>query len=164
MKVHVLERRQELEGTPEEVFPFFADAHNLEAITPPLLRFRVLTPRPIDMHTGTLIEYRLRVHGFPVRWKTRIEEWSPSSRFVGRQLTGPYRLWHHTHTFEPLPGGRTLMTDTVRYSVGFGPAGEIAWKLFVKADVEKIFDYRAEVIGPLLAADIEKRSAGLQTA
>ncbi len=164
MKIHVLEHRQELDGSPEEVFPFFADAHNLEAITPPLLRFQVLTPRPIDMHAGTLIEYRLRVHGFPVRWKTRIEEWSPSSRFVDRQLKGPYRLWHHTHTFEELPGGRTLMTDIVRYSVGFGPAGEIAWRLFVRSDVEKIFDYRAEVIGPLLAADIEKRSAKLQTA
>ena len=164
MKVHTLERAQELDGTPEEVFPFFADAHNLEAITPPLLRFRVLTPRPIDMHAGTLIEYRLRVHGLPVRWKTRIEEWLPSSRFVDRQLSGPYRLWHHTHEFTALPGERTLMTDVVRYSVGFGPAGEIARRLFVGRDVEEIFDYRAGVIGPLLEADIEKRSGALQTA
>ena len=116
------------------------------------------------MHTGTLIEYRLRVHGFPVRWRTRIEEWSPSTRFVDRQLSGPYRLWHHTHTFEPLPGGRTLMVDTVRYSVGYGPAGELAWKLFVKGDVEEIFDYRASVIGPLLAADIERRRSRTQAA
>lgn len=164
MNVHTLHRTQELEGTPEEVFPFFADAHNLEAITPPLLRFRVLTPRPIDMHAGTLIEYRLRVHGMPVRWKTRIEEWQPSSRFVDRQLSGPYRLWHHTHEFAPLAGDRTLMSDIVRYSVGFGPAGDLARRLFVGRDVEAIFDYRAEVIGPLLAADIARRSSGLQTA
>lgn len=164
MNVHTLHRTQELEGTPEEVFPFFADAHNLEAITPPLLRFRVLTPRPIDMHAGTLIEYRLRVHGMPVRWKTRIEEWQPSSRFVDRQLSGPYRLWHHTHEFAPLAGDRTLMSDIVRYSVGFGPVGDLARRLFVGRDVEAIFDYRAEVIGPLLAADIARRSSGLQTA
>ena len=164
MKVSVLERRQELEGTPDEVFPFFADAHNLEAITPPLLRFRVLTPRPIAMETGTLIEYRLRIRGLPVRWKTRIEDWSPSHRFVDRQLSGPYRLWHHTHDFEPLPGGRTMMTDTVRYSVGFGPAGALAQRLFVDRDVAGIFDYRAEVIGPLLAADMDRRSSEAQTA
>lgn len=164
MKVTTLERKQELDGTPEEVFPFFADAHNLEAITPPLLRFRVLTPRPIDMKTGTLIEYRLRIRGVPVHWKTRIEEWSPSVRFVDRQLSGPYRLWHHTHDFEALPGERTLMTDTVRYSVGFGPAGSLAQKLFVDRDVAGIFDYRASVIGPLLKADIEKRASELQTA
>ena len=164
MKVHTLKRSQELEGTPEEVFPFFADAYNLEAITPPLLRFRVITPRPIDMHTGALIEYRLRVHGMPVRWKTRIEEWQPSTRFVDRQLSGPYRLWHHTHEFEPLPGQRTLMTDLVRYSVGYGPAGELAHRLFVGRDVAEIFDYRAEVIGPLLAADIAGRAGELQTA
>lgn len=164
MRVHTLRRVQELDGTPEEVFPFFADAHNLEAITPPLLRFRVLTPRPIHMEAGTLIEYRLRVHGMPVRWKTRIEEWQPSSRFVDRQLSGPYRLWHHTHEFEPLDGGRTLMTDTVRYAIGFGPAGAIAHTLFVRSDVEEIFDYRARVIGPLLTADIQRRQAALQTA
>lgn len=164
MRVETLRRTQELEGTPEEVFPFFADAHNLEAITPPLLRFRVLTPRPIEMRTGALIEYRLRIRGVPIRWKTRIEEWSPSTRFVDRQLSGPYRLWHHTHDFEPLPGGRTLMTDTVRYSVGFGPAGALAQRLFVDRDVAAIFDYRASVIGPLLAADIERRAAAAQTA
>lgn len=164
MKVTTLRRTQELAGSPEDVFPFFADALNLEAITPPLLRFRVLTPRPIDMRAGTLIEYRLRIRGIPVRWKTRIEEWSPSTRFVDRQLHGPYRLWHHTHDFEALPGGRTLMTDTVRYSVGFGPAGAAAQKLFVDSDVAAIFDYRASVIGPLLAADIERRAGRLQTA
>lgn len=162
MEVHVLVREQVLDGTPAEVFPFFADAHNLEAITPPLLRFRVITPRPIPMRVGTLIEYRLRIHGLPVRWQTLIQDWTPGVRFVDTQLRGPYALWHHTHDFEPAPGdpGRTLMRDTVRYAIGFGPLGALAHRLFVRRDVEAIFTHRAQVIAPLLAADIAGRRAG----
>ena len=152
MREHVLVHTQVLDGTPEEVFPFFADAHNLEAITPPLLRFRVITPAPIDMHEGTLIEYRLRIHGAPVRWRTRIMEWQPPDRFVDTQISGPYELWHHTHAFEARPDGRTLMTDTVRYAIAFGPLGRIAHRLFVRRDVERIFEHRAAVIPGLLAA------------
>ena len=98
------QREQRLPGTPEEVFAFFADALNLEAITPPLLRFEVVTPRPIAMRVGTLIQYRLRLHGVPViGWLTSIQEWDrPPHRFVDVQVRGPYALWHHTHTFEPL--------------------------------------------------------------
>lgn len=158
MSIHTLTRQQELDGSPEDVFPFFADATNLEAITPPLLAFQVTTPRPIEMHAGTLIEYRLKVHRIPIRWRTLIEEWQPSELFVDTQLKGPYKLWHHTHTFEPLPGGRTLMGDVVRYSIGYGPVGDVAHALFVGRDVASIFDYRAEVIAPLLAADVERRA------
>ena len=111
---HTLRREQRLPGTPEEVFPFFADAGNLEAITPPLLRFEIVTPRPIAMRVGTIIEYRLRLHGLGLTLLTRIEEWEPGVRFVDMQLAGPYRLWHHTHEFEPAPGGGTLMRDIVR--------------------------------------------------
>ena len=100
---YVLRREQRLPGTPEEVFPFFADAGNLEAITPPWLGFHVVTPRPIEMRPGALIEYRLRLHRLPIAWLTRIEEWVPSERFVDMQLTGPYRLWHHTHEFREHP-------------------------------------------------------------
>ena len=160
MSVHILTRQQELDGTPEDVFPFFADATNLEAITPPLLAFQVTTPRPIAMHAGTLIEYRLKVHRVPIRWRTLIEEWRPSELFVDTQIKCPYKLWHHTHTFEPLPGGRTLMGDVVRYSIGYGPLGDLARALFVGRDVASIFDYRAEVIEPLLAADVERRATG----
>ena len=88
-------------GTPDEVFPFFADAGNLEAITPPWLAFEVVTPRPIEMRVGALIEYRLKLHRLPISWLTRIEEWEPGVRFVDAQLAGPYKLWHHTHEFEP---------------------------------------------------------------
>ena len=92
---------QRLPGTPDEVFPFFADAGNLEAITPPWLSFEVVTPRPIEMRVGALIEYRLKLHRLPISWLTRIEEWVPGERFVDAQLQGPYKLWHHTHEFAP---------------------------------------------------------------
>jgi hypothetical protein len=159
MRIHTLMREQLLDGTPDQVFDFFGDAHNLEAITPPLLRFTVITPRPIPMAVGTLIEYRLRIHGLPVRWQTLIQDWVPGVRFVDAQLRGPYALWHHTHTFEPAPGGRTLMRDTVRYAIGFGPFGDLAHRAFVARDVAAIFDHRARVLGPLLAADVARRAA-----
>jgi ligand-binding SRPBCC domain-containing protein len=150
---HVLQREQHLPGAPEEVFPFFADAGNLEAITPPWLGFRVVTPRPIAMRAGTLIDYRLRLHGLPISWLTRIEEWDTDParpRFVDLQLTGPYRLWHHTHAFRPAPGGGTLMTDTVRYALPLGPLGSLAHRVLVRRDLERIFDYRARAVPALL--------------
>ncbi len=148
----ILRREQRLPGTPEEVFAFFADARNLEALTPPLLRFRVITPEPIAMGQGTLIRYRLRVRRVPVSWLTQITEWDPPHRFVDEQLEGPYALWHHTHTFEPVGDGDTLMRDVVRYRIGFGPLGGLAHRLVVRRDVEAIFDFRAERIPALLAA------------
>ncbi len=151
MRTHTLHREQRLPGTPEEVFPFFADARNLEAITPPLLRFEVVTPGDIEMGVGTLIQYRLRLRGVPVSWLTSIQAWDPPHRFVDTQVRGPYALWHHTHTFAPDGDGGTLMTDTVRYAIGFGPLGDLAHRLFVRRDVEGIFDFRREAIPPLLA-------------
>jgi len=145
MRVHVLERSQRLPRPPPEVFAFFADAHNLEAITPPFLGFEVVTPRPIDMGQGTLIEYRLRLRGLGLRWLTRIEVWEPGERFVDRQLRGPYRLWHHIHLFEP-DGPDTLMRDVVRYAMPLGPLGELARAVLVRRDLERIFDFRAEEI------------------
>ncbi len=161
LRTHVLHREQRLPGTPEEVFGFFADAKNLEAITPPLLRFTVLTPGPIEMRVGALIQYRLRVHGLPVSWLTSIQAWEPPHRFVDVQLKGAYALWHHTHTFEADGPEHTRMTDVVRYAIGFGTFGELAHRLFVQRDVERIFEHRAQVIGPLLAEDIAlRRMAG----
>ncbi len=149
---HTLRREQHLPGSPEEVFPFFADAGNLEAITPPWLGFEVVTPRPIAMRPGALIEYRLRLHRLPVSWLTRIEEWEPGVRFVDAQLTGPYKLWHHTHEFEPAAGGGTLMRDVVRYALPLGPLGTLAHAVLVRRDVERIFDFRAEAIPRVLTA------------
>jgi ligand-binding SRPBCC domain-containing protein len=139
---HTLQRAQRLPAAPGDVFPFFADAGNLEAITPPWLGFRIVTPRPIEMRVGTIIEYRMRLHGLPISWLTQIADWQPGVRFVDMQLRGPYALWHHTHDFEPLAGGATLMRDTVRYALPLGPLGGAALPL-VRRDLGRIFDFRA---------------------
>lgn len=152
MKIYTLHREQTLPGTPADVFPFFADARNLEAITPPLLRFEVVTPGEIPMRVGTLIQYRLKVHGVGVDWLTSIQEWEPSRRFVDVQVRGPYALWHHTHEFADGPAaGTTVMRDTVRYAIGWGFAGEVAARAFVHRDVAAIFDHRAKAVPALLA-------------
>ena len=146
LRYHVLKSEQRLPGTPAEVFPFFADARNLEAITPSWLSFRVTTPLPVEMRAGALIEYRLRLHGIPIAWLTRIEDWLPGVRFVDQQLAGPYRLWHHTHEFEPDGQGGTVMRDTVRYALPFWPLSEVAHALLVRRDLAAIFEFRrAEV-------------------
>lgn len=145
MALHVLQRTQRLDPPPEEVFPFFADAGNLERITPPWLGFSIVTPEPIDMRQGALIDYRLKLHGMPLSWHTVIGLWDPPHRFVDVQLSGPYRLWHHTHTFEPVEGG-TLARDRVRYRVGFGPFGDVAHALFVGRDLARIFDFRRTAV------------------
>ena len=124
----------------EEVFHFFADAANLEAITPAFLNFHTLTPQPIEMRVGTLIDYKLRVRGIPLKWRTEITAWEPPFRFVDEQLRGPYRQWIHEHRFEPSRGG-TLCTDSVKYAV---LGGTIINELIVKRDVAAIFAYRNE--------------------
>ena len=156
----VLERSQRIELPIERTFDFFADAGNLEAITPPWLGFRIVTPRPIELGGGALIEYRLKLHGIPVRWRTRIEAWEPPHGFVDAQVSGPYALWHHTHTFEA-DGESTLIRDRVRYRIGFGPLGAAALALFVRRDLERIFDFRREAIAELLARD---RATGTRAA
>ncbi|MGE0592792.1 MAG: SRPBCC family protein [Vicinamibacterales bacterium] len=129
-----------------DVFAFFADAYNLERITPPFLRFRVLTPGPIPMRAGTTIDYRISLHGLPMAWKTEISEWEPPVRFRDVQLRGPYREWVHTHTFEEQDGG-TLVRDTVRYRMWLPqPLAGVANGLLVARDVRTIFLYRHEAL------------------
>lgn len=142
MKIREFKTELWLPRPPENIFPFFADAFNLEAITPPFLNFKVLTPAPIAMQEGALIDYKLRVHGLPVRWRTRISAWQPPHRFMDEQLRGPYRQWIHEHTFEPRDGG-TLCRDIVKYAV---PFDFLLHDAFVRRDVEKIFTFRAEVL------------------
>jgi hypothetical protein len=144
-KTFVLEREQLVPQPPEVVFPFFEDAGNLERITPPALRFRILTPLPIAMRAGALIDYRLRLFGLPFRWRTRIELFEPPHRFVDLQLRGPYRLWRHLHEFEAAPGG-TRMRDRVEYALPLGPAGALAHALVVRRTLAHIFDHRRAVI------------------
>ena len=138
MHVRTLRYSQLLPVPRADVFPFFAAAENLERLTPPWLHFRILTPTPLTMRRGALIDYRIRLHGLPLRWRTAIAEWEPPLRFVDTQLRGPYRLWVHTHTFTDVPGG-TLCEDELRYAV---PGGRLVDALFVRAQVERIFHYR----------------------
>ena len=138
---HVLERTQEIDRPLADVFSFFADAGNLEALTPAFLKFRILTPTPIQMRPGALIEYQLSLFGIPLKWRTRIEEWVPGVRFVDVQESGPYALWRHTHTFESR-GETTIMRDRVEYREPLGPLGRIAHALFVRRTLDAIFDFR----------------------
>ena len=152
--IHVLERDQLIPRERADVFAFFSDAFNLEAITPPWLGFRVLTPRPIGMTEGTFIEYRLRLHGLRVDWLTRIEIWEPGRRFVDAQVRGPYRLWRHTHVFEDHREG-TLVRDRVSYEIPLGPLGELARLLFVRRDLDRIFDHRRLAVAEALGAHVQ---------
>ena len=127
-----------------EVFEFFADAMQLERITPPFLNFSVLTPRPIEMREGLLLDYKLYLHRVPIKWRTEISVWDPPFRFVDNQLRGPYKRWHHEHVFEEVDGGRqTLCKDKVHY---IPRGGSIVHKFFVKPDLMKIFQYRQDRI------------------
>lgn len=151
MELHLIEREQRISRPPVEVFSFFADARNLERITPPFLRFRLVGALPDRVEQGTLIRYRLRLHGIPIRWLTRIEEWHPNRRFSDLQLRGPYRYWHHTHEFEPDRSGGTLMRDTVRYAMRAGPLGRLVRRLLVEGDLQRVFDYRRDEIARIFA-------------
>jgi ligand-binding SRPBCC domain-containing protein len=146
---YVLQREQWFPQPMQDVFAFFADARNLEAITPPWLEFQILSPEPIVVAPGTVIEYQLRWHQFPIRWVTEIRRWDPPTSFMDVQLRGPYRLWEHTHRFQAVDGG-TRMFDVVRYALPFGFLGRMAHTWVVKADLEGIFDYRARKVSELL--------------
>ena len=137
-----LRTEQRLPQQPENVFPFFADAGNLEKLTPGYLHFQILTPLPIEMRKGALIDYRLRLRGVPIRWRTEITEWDPPYRFVDSQIKGPYSWWVHEHRFLASDEG-TLATDEVQYGM---PLGRLLHPLFIKRDLINIFKFRAQVM------------------
>ncbi|MGD0980196.1 MAG: SRPBCC family protein [Solirubrobacteraceae bacterium] len=149
MSLHKLHREQLVARPLDEVFEFFSSAGNLALLTPSAMRFEMITPEPIEMATGTLLEYRLRVHGVPIRWISRIEEWEHGRRFVDRQLKGPYKIWLHTHEFEATPGG-TKVSDSVRYELPLGVLGELGGLPLVRRDLARIFDYRRDAVQKLL--------------
>jgi len=155
--IRSIERQQLAHAPLERVFEFFSHTRNLEELTPPWLRFSVLTPEPLALRAGTLIEYRLRVHGVPLRWVSRIEEWQPGRRFVDRQLRGPYRLWCHTHEFAADPRG-TLIRDSVRYELPLGPLGALAHAAIVRRDLERVFDYRQQQVERRFGAGVQTES------
>lgn len=152
MSTYRLTREQTINRPLDEVFAFFADPRNLETLTPPLLRFEILTPGEIDMRVGTIIQYALRVHGLPIHWTTAITVWNPPLEFVDVQLRGPYVLWHHRHTFEAV-GDSTRMIDEVNYRLPFGWIGRAMHGLMVRRDLKAIFDYREQAVKRLLALE-----------
>jgi len=149
--IYTLRREQFVARPLEEVFEFFSDARNLQVITPPWLNFQILTPGPIDIKPGLLLDYRLKWHGFTIAWRTEIETWDPPHTFTDKQVRGPYKLWRHTHTFAEVEGG-THMTDHVDYELPLGPLGTIAHQMGVRRDLEQVFDYRQKVISDRFSA------------
>lgn len=150
VRIHLLERRQRVELPPERAFAFYGDSANLEPLTPPWLHFEVTTPQPLVLGAGTLLDYRLKLHGVPIRWQTRIETWEPPYRFVDTQAKGPYALWEHTHLFESEGEEATTIVDRVRYAIPYGPLGALAHALFVRRDLERIFDFRRDAVAARL--------------
>lgn len=145
MKTYTLKRSQTIPLDREVVFEFFKKPENLSRLTPASLDFKILTPFPIKMEKGKLIDYTIKVAGIRQRWTTLITEYEPPHRFVDEQIKGPYSFWHHTHTFEACDGG-TKVTDEVRYSISLGFIGRLANFLFVRRQLESIFKYREKVI------------------
>jgi ligand-binding SRPBCC domain-containing protein len=147
MKTYLLEREQWLPRPIDEIFAFFSRPENLQQITPAWLDFGMVET-PKELKAGTLIRYRLRWHGLPMKWTTEITEWNPPHGFVDRELKGPYALWNHEHSFAEKDGG-TTMRDRVTYGLPLGWAGQIAHWLTVRRDVERIFDFRTETMARL---------------
>lgn len=131
----------------EDVFSFFSNAENLEELTPEWVGFQILTPLPIQMRAGALIDYRIHLHGIPLKWRTEITKWDPPFSFVDEQLSGPYASWRHEHRFESTNNG-TLVTDHIDYSIPFSwiPGASLIQKFFVQPDLDRIFSYRRDAL------------------
>jgi len=149
MAEHILTRELTLDLPRKTVFDFFADAGNLERITPPELNFHITTNQPIDIKKGTLIDYQLKLRGFPVKWQTVISEWNPPHLFVDRALKSPYKQWIHRHTFTELSENKTLIEDEVKYRLPIEPFGDLAHWL-VRRELDYIFDFRQKIVGEIL--------------
>lgn len=145
MRTYRLQTQLWLPQPREEIFNFFSDPSNLDRLTPPWLHFEILTPKSVEMNAGTLLDYRLRLHGIRLRWQSEIFVWEPPNRFIDRQIKGPYRQWVHEHNFSAHQGG-TLVGDSVTYSV---PGGRIIQKLLVAPDLDRVFGYRHKILKEL---------------
>jgi ligand-binding SRPBCC domain-containing protein len=143
--VYQLRFKQLIPRRPKEVFAFFADAGNLQSITPAWLHFHILTPLPVELRDGALLDFTIRWRLLRMTWRTKIVDWVSPRQFIDQQVSGPFKLWVHRHTFEPHPQG-TLMTDQVRYELPFGAVGRLGHSLLVRRDLEAIFEYRRQQI------------------
>ncbi|HUK42391.1 MAG TPA: SRPBCC family protein [Candidatus Acidoferrales bacterium] len=150
MKTYHLETQVWLPRPPSEIFAFFSNPRNLQRITPPWLNFEILTPEGVEIHKGTLLDYRLKIRRFPVKWQSKITAWQPPHRFVDEQTRGPYTFWIHEHTFEAQSGG-TIVADRVDYVT---PGGWIIQKFLIAPDLDRIFRYRQEILPKLFDSNI----------
>jgi ligand-binding SRPBCC domain-containing protein len=151
MSEHTLTRSLTLDFPREKVFDFFADAGNLERITPPELNFKIITPQPIDIKKDALIDYKLKLRGFPIVWKTIISVWNPPFEFVDEALKSPYKQWIHRHTFTELEPSKTLIEDEVRYRLPLEPLGDLA-HFIVRRELNYIFDFRQKTVAEIFRA------------
>ena len=149
MAEHTLKRELTIDLPLAEVFELFSSAANLEKITPPDLGFNITTPQPIEMSEGTIIEYRIKLNGFPMNWQTLISKWDPPHEFIDEQLSGPYKQWIHRHTFTAIDANKTLIEDEVRYRLPFEPFGDVA-HFFVERQLKYIFDFRGKAVANLM--------------
>lgn len=150
MNRYVLKRQQLIPAKIEDVFSFFEQPHNLERITPNDVHFKIITPRPIKMHVGTVLDYTIRLWGFPVRWTTLIASYDPPHQFSDVAIRSPYSFWHHTHTFVA-DGQSTVMNDEVHYALPFGLIGKTVHGLLVRRQLDSIFNYRAKLISGIFS-------------
>jgi ligand-binding SRPBCC domain-containing protein len=144
--------RFEVKSNLADTWRFFSTAENLPLITPPWLRFTITTPPPITIRHGTILDYTVRPFGFPLKWRTRIIDWSPPHQFIDLQVKGPYTLWHHQHRFTDAHGGGTLCEDRVIYRLPLGPLGRLFHPLTVRRQLFEIFRFRRKVISDKLGA------------
>ena len=149
MSEHIFQQSMTLDLPREEVFAFFADAANLERITPPELKFHIITPQPLAIEKGTLIDYQLSLRGLPLKWQTLISVWNPPREFVDEALKSPYKQWIHRHTFTALADDKTLIEDEVKYRLPLEPLGDLAhW--FVRRELKYIFAFRQKRVAEIL--------------
>ena len=146
MKLYTLKKEQIIPRNILDVFNFFSKPENLSVITPSKMGFKILTPSPIEMKEGALIDYTVKIIGLPIRWTTLITKYDPPNLFIDQQLKGPYSMWHHTHNFKKLNDNETLIEDIVIYSVPYSFIGGLIHSLYIKRDLEKIFSYRSKKI------------------
>jgi len=146
LKLYTFKKEQKISKSIIDVFDFFSKPENLSVITPNKMDFKILTPSPIEMKEGTLIDYTVKIMSFPIRWRTLITKYDPPSMFIDQQLKGPYSMWHHTHLFEKINDNETLIKDIILYAVPFSFIGSITHSLYIKRDLENIFDYRSQEI------------------